>query len=179
MRFSGFDSCWHADQAASRRCYVSTCAGFLPVLAGAAAVTWERVQEVWGVGETTWRGGGLISRTYPNHCYDALSSAEGTPAEVHAHTVSLKSVKISQNRQCHVTFFDAQKVHAGVPQTGMCELRGKQNALYLSHCGECHDTEQAYKKHLTKARKLSSKGTALVQWCFYFLLWSEALEPDS
>lgn len=77
--------------------------------------------------------------------------------------VSLKSVKISQNRQCHVAFFDTQKVHAGVPQTAMCELREEQNALYLSHCGECHDTERAYKKHLTKVRKLSSKGTALIQ----------------
>lgn len=46
VRFSGFDSCWHADGAASGRCSVSTCAGFLPMLTGAIAVTWERIQEV-------------------------------------------------------------------------------------------------------------------------------------
>lgn len=62
-----------------------------------------------GFGEAAWRGGGLASRTYPNHCYDALRSTEGTPAVLHARMVSLKSVKISKNRQCLCDIFQCSE----------------------------------------------------------------------
>ncbi len=83
-----------------------------------------------------------------------------------------------------MTFFDAQKALAGVPQTGMCGIGREQNALYLNHCGEYYDTEGALHDAMLlrvtqpiHTRKLSSKSTAALQWCFYFLLWSEALGP--
>lgn len=90
VRFSGSDSCWHADQAASGRCYVSTCAGFLPELAGAAALIWERVQEVWGVGEAAW-----TSHIQTNAIILIFKNVL-SPAEVYACLVLLKSVKISE-----------------------------------------------------------------------------------
>lgn len=144
VRFSGFDSCWHADQAASRRCYVSTCAGFLPVLAGAAALTWERVQEVWGVWggcvEGRWTGIPHISK--PLLWCIAFYRRDSCCAPC---TYGITQVKSKYQRidDVYATFFDAQKVHAGVPQTGMCEIRREQNALYLNHCSECQDTERA------------------------------------
>lgn len=94
VRFSGSDSCWHTDQATSGRCYVSTCAGFLPVLAGAAALTWEKVQEVWG-------GWGGYMDFYPSHIRTnaiiLIFKNVLSPAEVYARLVLLKSVKISHN----------------------------------------------------------------------------------
>ncbi len=84
----------------------------------------------------------------------------------------------------YMTFFDAQKALAGVPQTGMCGIGREQNALYLNHCGEYYDTEGALHDAMLlrvtqpiHTRKLSSKSTAALQRCFYFLLWSEALGP--
>lgn len=57
-------------------------------------------------------------------------------------------------RSMHVWYYSSQlKYHiidnvymtffAGVPQTGMCGIGREQNALYLNHCSEYHDTEWA------------------------------------
>lgn len=61
VRFSGFDSCWHVDEAASGRLYLNTCAGFLPEPAGAARHMGERTGRVRAE-EVTWTHSSHTSR---------------------------------------------------------------------------------------------------------------------
>ncbi len=98
VKFSGSDSCWHADQATSGRCYVSsTCTGFLPVHAGVASAH-------MGEGTGSVGGWGGCMDFYPSYIQTnaiiLIFKNVLSPAEVYARLVLLKSVKISKNLQC-------------------------------------------------------------------------------